>query len=227
MRAVGVIGPRRMRYSKPSRRRFAVEGDQPDGGAAGPDRTAAGSPADRHTTHHGRQQTNDADPAPAHPRRRRPRPPRWRTCSSNATTTTIACCARRRSSTTIASAPSASAGAPEAASADLIRDLLPLVDDFERALRPRRARRAPRPIRRGVELIHKQLLEDILRRRGVQPIEVLGADFDPHLHEAVAHDPADGRRDGEIIAEFRRGYLLGQRLLRPVDGESQGGLRAA
>jgi molecular chaperone GrpE len=68
--------------------------------------------------------------------------------------------------------------------------------------------------RRGVELIQRRL-EELLRRRGVTPVEALGADFDPNYHQAVAHDPADGRRDGEVVEEFRRGYMLGERLLRP------------
>jgi molecular chaperone GrpE len=103
----------------------------------------------------------------------------------------------------------------EAAAADLIEELLPLVDDMERALKADVGADGTEAIRRGVELIHKQLLET-LRKRGVRPIESLGADFDPHFHMAVAHDPADGRREGEIIEEFRRGYMLGDRLLRPA-----------
>ena len=102
----------------------------------------------------------------------------------------------------------------EAAAADLLTELLPLVDDLERALKAD-PDSGGESIRKGVELIHKQLL-DLLRKRGVKPIEALGADFDPHFHNAVAHDPADGRRDGEVIEEFRRGYMLGDRLLRPA-----------
>ncbi len=100
----------------------------------------------------------------------------------------------------------------EAASVDLIRDVLPVVDDFERALA------APgweSSTRRGMELIHRQLVET-LRRRGVEPIDVVGQQFDPTWHEAVAPDPANGRPDGEITAEVRRGYRLGQRMLRPA-----------
>ena len=97
--------------------------------------------------------------------------------------------------------------------ADILAEILPIVDNFERALQ------APSSdidsLRKGVELIHKQMLE-ILRKRGVRPIEALGADFDPHFHMAVAHDPAEGRREGEVIEEFRRGYMLGDRLLRPA-----------
>jgi molecular chaperone GrpE len=103
----------------------------------------------------------------------------------------------------------------EAAAADLIEELLPIVDDMERALKADAGGEATDAIRRGVELIHKQLLET-LRKRGVRPIESLGADFDPHFHQAVAHEPADGRREGEVIEEFSRGYMLGDRLLRPA-----------
>ena len=102
----------------------------------------------------------------------------------------------------------------EAAAADLIKDLLPLLDDLERALKAD-AGSDPAGVRRGVELIHKQLLET-LRKRGVAPIDALGQDFDPHFHNAVTYEPAEGRREGEVIEEFARGYMLGDRLLRPA-----------
>ncbi len=103
----------------------------------------------------------------------------------------------------------------DAAAADLLQELLPLVDDMERALEADEGSDATEAIRRGVELIHKQLLET-LRKRGVTPIESLGADFDPHFHMAVSHEPADGRREGAVVEEFRRGYMRGERLLRPA-----------
>lgn len=102
----------------------------------------------------------------------------------------------------------------ESAAADLIADLLPLVDDLERALQADAGAPGAEAYRRGVELIHRQLLET-LRRRGVRSIEALGADFDPHIHQAVLYEPAEGRREGEVIEELRRGYMLGERLLRP------------
>ena len=104
----------------------------------------------------------------------------------------------------------------ESAAADVLKELLPLVDDLERALKSESAEGSD-AYRRGVELILKRL-EDTLRRRGVRPIEALGADFDPNYHQAVAYEPApekDARRDGEVIEEFGRGYMLGDRLLRP------------
>jgi molecular chaperone GrpE len=103
----------------------------------------------------------------------------------------------------------------ETVAADLISELLPLVDDLERALEADVSDPGANAYRKGVELIHRQLL-DALRKRGVRAIEVEGADFDPYFHQAVAYEPAEGRREGEVIEEFRRGYMLGDRLLRPA-----------
>jgi len=103
----------------------------------------------------------------------------------------------------------------ESATADLVRDLLPLVDNLELALKADTGAEGTEAYRRGVELIHRQLLE-ALRRRNVKPIEAVGADFDPHFHQAVSYEPAAGRRDGEVVEEFARGYLIGERLLRPA-----------
>lgn len=101
----------------------------------------------------------------------------------------------------------------DAAAADIVRDLLPVVDDFDRALA------APSPhtdaLRRGVELIHRRLL-DVLRTRGVEPFDSIGEMFDPAWHEAVATEPVGAHRDGEIVAELRRGYRLNGKLLRPA-----------
>ncbi len=99
-----------------------------------------------------------------------------------------------------------------AAAADFLRDLLPLVDDLERALA---ADSGAGAYRTGVALIHKQLL-DLLAKRGARPIEAVGAVFDPHVHQAVTHEHVEGRRDGEVVEELRRGYMLGERLLRPA-----------
>ena len=102
----------------------------------------------------------------------------------------------------------------QAAAADLLEDLLPLVDDFERALTVDAGPDAD-AYRKGIELIHKQLL-DLLQKRGVTPIETTGAQFDPHLHQAVAYEPNPDYREGDIVQELRRGYMLGAKLLRPA-----------
>jgi molecular chaperone GrpE len=102
----------------------------------------------------------------------------------------------------------------DAAVASAVEDLLPIVDNLERALEAP-AGEDTDSYRQGVELIHRQML-DVLRRRGVTPIESVGADFDPQVHQAVAHEASPGHREGEVMEEFRRGYKLGDRLLRPA-----------
>lgn len=102
----------------------------------------------------------------------------------------------------------------DAATADALADLLPIIDDVERALK------APtggdiEGFRKGVELIHQQMLE-LLRKRGVKPIDAVGADFDPRYHQAVVQEASADHREGEVMEEFARGYLLGDRLLRPA-----------
>jgi molecular chaperone GrpE len=102
----------------------------------------------------------------------------------------------------------------EYAAADVVSQLLPIVDNLERALQVPPAGN-DEALRKGVELIHRQMLE-LLRKRGVKPIEALGADFDPNFHQAVIHEESPEHRDGEVIEELQRGYLLGDRLLRPA-----------
>lgn len=102
----------------------------------------------------------------------------------------------------------------EYAAADLLTDLLPLIDDLERALQADSETSAD-AYRKGVELIHRQMLA-LLRKRGVTPIEAVGHQFDPHLHQAVTHEAVPGRPDGEVVEQFRRGYKLRDRLLRPA-----------
>ena len=100
------------------------------------------------------------------------------------------------------------------ATEDAVRDFLPIVDDLERALAADPGD-ASGSFHQGVQMIHRQMVE-MLRRRGVEPIDSIGQDFDPNIHEAVAYEPARGRREGEIIGELRRGYRIGDRLVRPA-----------
>jgi molecular chaperone GrpE len=102
----------------------------------------------------------------------------------------------------------------EAVAADVLADLLPIIDDLDRALQAEAGTNAD-AYRKGVELIHRQMT-DLLRKRGVKPIEAVGADFDPRYHQAVAHESSTEHRDGEVMEELRRGYMLGDRLLRPA-----------
>jgi molecular chaperone GrpE len=99
----------------------------------------------------------------------------------------------------------------DSAVADALQELLPIIDNLELALG------APtgdgEAYRKGVELIHQQMAE-LLRKRGVKPIAAVGAQFDPRIHQAVVHEASADHREGEVIEELRRGYMLGDRLLR-------------
>ncbi|SRR6266508_4721739 len=97
---------------------------------------------------------------------------------------------------------------------NLLQELLLVVDDFDLA-RTVDAGDGGAAYRKGVELIHAKLY-DLLRRYGVRPIEAIGSDFDPHLHEAVIHESSPEHREGEVIGELRKGYMIGDRLLRPA-----------
>jgi molecular chaperone GrpE len=101
------------------------------------------------------------------------------------------------------------------ANAALLRKLLPILDDFERA-----GVTLPVDLSRltwceGIFLI-KHKLDAVLESEGVRPIETDGQAFDPHYHEAVTYEEAPGYGDGQIIGEVQRGYTLGERVLRPV-----------
>ncbi len=95
----------------------------------------------------------------------------------------------------------------------LLLELLLVVDDFDRALTVEGGDGAS-AYRKGVELIHGKL-HDLLKKQGVAAIVALGEDFDPNVHQSVIHEPSPGHREGEVIAELRKGYMIGERLLRP------------
>jgi molecular chaperone GrpE len=101
------------------------------------------------------------------------------------------------------------------ASEMLLRKLLAVVDDFDRALD------AMPPELKGVGWIEGIVLLDrklraLLESEGVTPIEAVGRPFDPREHEAIANVPATGRPDGEVVAEIQRGYRVRDRVLRPA-----------
>jgi molecular chaperone GrpE len=97
---------------------------------------------------------------------------------------------------------------------DLLQQLLLVVDDFDRALTVD-AGEGGAAYRRGVELIHGKLHE-LLRKQGVKEMDVVGTDFDPNIHMAVMHEESPDHREGEVIGELQKGYMLNDRLLRPA-----------
>jgi molecular chaperone GrpE len=97
---------------------------------------------------------------------------------------------------------------------NILQDVLLIVDDFDRALTVDADGQSD-AYRKGVELIY-QKLSDLLRKRGVKAFDSLGADFDPNIHQAVVHESSPDHREGEIIGEMQKGYMMGDRLLRPA-----------
>ena len=100
----------------------------------------------------------------------------------------------------------------EYALADAIKELLPILDSFERALQIGAAERSE--FHSGVELIYKQL-QDALLKLGLRAIPAKGETFDPHLHEAIEMVDTTAAADHQILEELQRGYKLKDRLLRP------------
>ncbi|HKQ62548.1 MAG TPA: nucleotide exchange factor GrpE [Candidatus Polarisedimenticolaceae bacterium] len=101
------------------------------------------------------------------------------------------------------------------ATAELIERLLPVVDNFERALASRPLGGSEPGFRDGVSLILRQLL-DALHKAGLQPIESVGRPFDPRVHEAVSTEAGPDLPDQLVVEEFQRGYRFLERLLRPA-----------
>jgi molecular chaperone GrpE len=101
----------------------------------------------------------------------------------------------------------------EYALADAIKELLPIVDSFDRAIKHEGGE--DKDFRSGVELINRQL-HDVLAKLGVRPIPAQGEPFDPHLHQAVQMVDTDEVADNHVLDELQRGYKLKDRLLRPA-----------
>ena len=98
------------------------------------------------------------------------------------------------------------------AKASVVRDLLPVIDNFERAIRHTPADLAGNDYVKGIQSIVKQF-EKILEQLGVQKIKTVGEPFNPHLHEAVSMEEGDGGQ--EIVSEeLQPGYTLGDEVLR-------------
>jgi molecular chaperone GrpE len=95
-----------------------------------------------------------------------------------------------------------------------IRELLPVIDNLERALGSD-VSTSPEQLRQGVQMTLQQLTQ-LLRRHGIEPEESLGKAFDPHYHEAVIvrHDPS--QPDHIILETFQRGYRRGNEVFRPA-----------
>jgi molecular chaperone GrpE len=98
------------------------------------------------------------------------------------------------------------------AAMDMVKDVLPVLDDFERALK---VETADSNYAKGVELIYSRLYET-LKRLGLEPLDTTGQQFDPNIHQAVERVPTEEAEDQSVLGEFQRGYNFKGKLLRPA-----------
>jgi molecular chaperone GrpE len=97
------------------------------------------------------------------------------------------------------------------AAMDLVKQILPILDDFERALK---VETTGSEYAKGIELIYQRMF-DTMKKLGLEPIEAKGARFDPNLHQAVERVQTEEAADMTVLDEFQRGYNFRGKLLRP------------
>jgi molecular chaperone GrpE len=98
------------------------------------------------------------------------------------------------------------------AAMEMVRDLIPILDDFRRAMK---VETADKEYAKGIELIEQRLFE-ILKKAGLEPIEAAGKPFDPNLHQAVDRGHTDEFPDQTVLEEYQSGYNFKGKLLRPA-----------
>ncbi|BBW95541.1 nucleotide exchange factor GrpE [Geobacillus sp. FSL W8-0032] len=97
----------------------------------------------------------------------------------------------------------------------LANDLLPVLDNFERALNIEADSEQAKSILQGMEMVYRSLV-DALKKEGVEAIEAVGKPFDPHWHQAVMQAEAEGYEPNTVVEELQKGYRLKDRVLRPA-----------
>jgi len=97
----------------------------------------------------------------------------------------------------------------------LALDLLPVIDNLERALSVAKEAGDENPLAQGVALVHAQLI-DALKRHGIVALDVLGKSFDPNVHQALMQQPAPEREPGSVLQVLEPGYTIHDRVLRPA-----------
>ena len=101
------------------------------------------------------------------------------------------------------------------AGTEIISELLPVLDNFSRAVEAARSAGEAESVVSGIEMIHQQLLAALMGK-GLEPVEALGKPFDPNYHEAVAVENRDDVEDNQILEVLQDGFMLSGRLLRPA-----------
>lgn len=97
----------------------------------------------------------------------------------------------------------------------LITDLLPAIDNFERAMKMEVDNDQAKSLLQGVDMVYRNLL-DALKNEGVEVIETVGKEFDPHLHQAVMQTEDENFGPNTVVEEFQKGYRLKDRVIRPA-----------
>lgn len=100
-------------------------------------------------------------------------------------------------------------------SQSLLVDLLPVLDNFERALAAAPTSEESASLVKGVEMVQKSLLEAV-KREGMEEIKAVGEPFDPNFHQAVMQEKDDNAESGSVLMELQKGYTLKGRVLRPA-----------
>lgn len=101
----------------------------------------------------------------------------------------------------------------EFANEELLREVLPIMDDLERTVQATEDDSSEEHLREGLQLVYNNF-KNVLKRRGVEPIQSVGEPFDPELHEAVMTQESDEYDSDVVMQEFERGYHLGEKVLR-------------
>ena len=97
---------------------------------------------------------------------------------------------------------------------NLIKELLPIIDNFERALSSRPTD-DPSGFGAGVEMIFRQLY-GVLEKQGITTVDAVGSLFDPNRHEAILKDTESDQPEGTVVAELQKGYAVGGKVIRPA-----------
>lgn len=97
----------------------------------------------------------------------------------------------------------------------LVMDLLPVLDNFERAVQNAKSGTNAEGMKKGMELIHRQL-RDALCKHGVEEYSCAGTEFDPRRAEAISFVHTDAHKSGMVVSEVAKGYATGERVLRPA-----------
>lgn len=97
----------------------------------------------------------------------------------------------------------------------LATDLLDALDNFERAMQVEADNEQTKSLLQGMDMVYKGLVE-ALKKEGIEPIEAVGKEFDPHLHQAVMQVQDENFDSNVVVEEFQKGYMLKDRVIRPA-----------